>query len=118
MSWVDRIAILSWLALTVPTYVIGKRRRVPKAWLAFIPIVGSLLVPLLSMNASPWWLLCVIVPVVLLVMLAVMLPRRHGRSQWWTLGIVIPIADVIVLYAYAFTLSTPIRSAIVPTIPS
>src|SRR5262245_42976549 len=104
MNWIEISALVLWITMTLPCYVIGRRRGVSNAWLAFIPLVGSVLVLLWSMPASLWWLLGLFVPVVLLVGLAIMLPQRHGRSQWWTLAFLVPYADLLALYVYAFTL--------------
>ena len=104
MVWALAV-VAFWVALTVPAYVIGKRTGVLRAWVAFIPIIGSAIVLLWSMNASLWWLVALLaLPFVFLVGLAVMLPTRHGRTRWWALAIVLPLFDVFALYAYAFTL--------------
>jgi len=103
MNWIEISALVSWVAMTLPCYVLGRRRGVSKTWIAFIPLVGSVIVLLRSIPASLWFLLGLLVPVVLLVILAVELPRRHGRSWWWTLGFLVPYVDLLVLYLYAFT---------------
>src|SRR5262245_3595491 len=103
MNWIEISSLVCWVAMTLPCYVIDKRRGVSSAWLAFIPLVGSLIVVLWSMPASLWYLLGLFVPVVLLIILAVELPRRHGRSSWWTLGFLVPYVDLLVLYVYALT---------------
>src|SRR5215471_4634277 len=112
MNWIEISSLVCWVVMTLPCYVIGRRRGVSKAWLAFIPLVGSLIVVLWSMPASLWFLLGLVVPVVLLVVLAVELPRRHGRSWWWTLGFLVPYVDLLVLYVYAFTLRTRVGASV------
>jgi hypothetical protein len=112
MNWIEISALVSWVAMTLPCYVLGRRRGVSRAWIAFIPLVGSVIVLLWSMPASLWFLLGLVVPVVLLVILAVELPRRHGRSGWWTLGFLVPYVDLLVLYVYAFTSPERLRTSV------
>jgi hypothetical protein len=111
MNWIEISSLVCWVLMTWPCYLIGKRRGVSNAWLAFIPLVGSLIVVLWATPASLWLLAGLVVPVVLLVILAVQVPRRHGRSWWWTLGFLVPYVDLLVLYAYAFTLSDRVGTA-------
>ena len=112
MNWIEISAFVSWVMMTLPSFVIGRRRGVSYAWIAFIPLVGSLIVLLWSIRASLWFLLGLVVPVVLLVVLAVELTRRQGRSWWWTLGFLVPYVDLLVLYAYAFTLRTRVGASV------
>jgi hypothetical protein len=112
MNWIEISALVFWVAPTLACYVLGRRCGVSKAWIAFIPLVGWVIVLLRSMPASLWFLLGLAVPFVLIVFLAIELPRRHGRSWWWTLGFLVPYVDVLVLYLYAFTSPERVRDSV------
>jgi hypothetical protein len=90
----------------VPSYVIGQRRGVNDAWVAFVPFVGPLIVLLWSIGRSGWLAILGLVPIVNLVFalwLLFALPSTHGRSLLWALGLLVPLVGI---YAYAFTLAT------------
>ena len=52
------ILVLVFVVLSIPAYVIGRRRGVSDAWVAFIPFFGSTIVLLWSIDRSGW--LCLI----------------------------------------------------------
>ena len=98
------VLVLIVVLAGVPAYVIGQRRGVEDAWVAFIPFGGPTIVLLWSINRSGWMVLLGLVPFVNIVFgiwLLFALPSNHGRSLLWGLGLLVPLVG---MYAYAFTL--------------
>jgi hypothetical protein len=98
------VLVLVVVLAGVPSYVIGQRRGVSDAWVAFIPFVGPTIVLLWSIGRSGWMVLLGVIPLVNLVFgiwLLFSVPSNHGRSLLW--GLLVPL---IGMYTYAFTLDT------------
>jgi hypothetical protein len=97
---------VTYVLVLLPAYTVGKRQVVSRPGQAFIPWVGAFIVLLRVMGQNAWWAVLGVVPyvgtLILYVWLAIVIPRRHGRTGWWTLAFIfVPIAS---FYAYAFTL--------------
>ena len=108
------VLLLIWLGLSVPAYVVGKRRAVSSAVVAFVPFVGPWIVILWSIERSAWLVLLLVVPVVnvmLAIKVAVAVPSEHGRTRWWALGFLIPYVNLVANWVYAFTLETDTPAA-------
>ena len=100
------IILVLVLVAGAPSYVIRQRRGVSNAGVAFVPLVGPLIVLLWSIGRSGWLALIGLLPFVNLVFalwLLFALPANHGRSLLWGLGLLVPLLGI---YAYAFTLDT------------
>jgi hypothetical protein len=100
--------VVYWVAPAVPAFVIGRRRGLTHAWVAFIPIVGPTIVILRSINHSGW--LCILglispISLVFYIWLVFVVPRDHGRNRWWTLPFLIPLVNLVAFFFYAFTLN-------------
>jgi uncharacterized membrane protein YhaH (DUF805 family) len=104
--------IAAWILGSIPAFVIGSRTGVASPGVAFIPIVGPVIVLLHSIKRSGWLCLLGLVPLVGLIFyiwLIVVIPREHGRTGWWTLLFLIPLLNVFAYYAYAFSLDPQSR---------
>jgi hypothetical protein len=117
MVGVTEVLVVAFIVLIpgIPAYVIGKRRGVRRAWVAFIPLVGFWIVLLQSTNESGWIALVGVVPIVslaLVIWMAIQLPSTHGRSGWWVLALVFPGIHLLGLWFYAFTLPKGSREAV------
>jgi uncharacterized membrane protein YhaH (DUF805 family) len=98
------ILVVGYVLTSYPAYVIGTRRGVENAWVAWIPLLGPTIVMLWSIQRPAWLVVLAIIPLVNLVFsiwLLVTMPHEHGRTRWWALGLLIPI---IGMFWYAFTL--------------
>lgn len=98
------LLVLFFVILSIPSYVIGRRRDVADAWVAFIPFVGATIVLLWSIDRSGWMCLLGVVPLVNIVFsvwLLFSVPSHHGRTLWWGAAFFVPLVG---MYAYAFTL--------------
>jgi hypothetical protein len=96
-----------FVVVSVPAYVIGKRRGVSVPGVAFIPFIGSTIVLLWSIDRSGWLTILGLIPFVDIVFglwLVLTFPAEHGRTRWWALPFLIPVANLIAFYVYAFTL--------------
>jgi hypothetical protein len=109
------LIVATAVGLGVPGYVIGKRRGLTAAWVAFIPFVGLWVVLFRSVGRGAWWLLLlvsliVLVPFVGLLVASIWMglevPARHGRSSRWTAVLVVPVVNYVGYWFYAFTLPT------------
>lgn len=103
-------AVLGSVIPALAAYVAGRRLGVARAWVAFVPLVGSVIVALRSIRRSAWLCLLVLVPgvdVLFLIWLAWLVPAEHGRTQWWTLAFLVPGVNLVAFYVYAFTLPRP-----------
>jgi uncharacterized membrane protein YhaH (DUF805 family) len=113
------IGVLLYIAIGIivpgiPAFVVGQRRGVEAPGLAFVPVVGPVLVILWSIGRSGWLCLLGLVPLVNLVFdiwLIIVVPRTHGRSGWWTLAFIIPVVNLFAFYWYAFTLEPGANTA-------
>jgi hypothetical protein len=104
MSGLVGLAIIAVIG-GIPAYVIGQRRAVVNTWVAFIPLVGPIIVLLWSIHRTAWLVLLLVIPFVNLafaIWLLSALPRNHGRSLLWVLGLILPFG----IYLYAFTLAS------------
>jgi hypothetical protein len=99
---------VAWLLITTPFYILGRRRGVENAWVAFLPFFGIAIVLFESIDKSGWLSLLVLVPTVgpllVFVWTAVEVPTHHGRSRWWTAALIVPIVNLIGYWFYALTL--------------
>jgi hypothetical protein len=98
------LLVLLFVVLSIPAYVIGRRRGVSDAWVAFIPFFGATIVLLWSIDRSGWLCLIGLLPLVGIVFSIWMLfavPGHHGRTRWWGAAFFVPL---IGMYSYAFTL--------------
>jgi formate hydrogenlyase subunit 3/multisubunit Na+/H+ antiporter MnhD subunit len=99
------VLLLVLVGMAVPAYVVGKRREVRDAWVAFIPLFGPTIVLLWSMDRSGWMCLIALIPIVGFfwsIWFAVELPAHHGRTRWWAAAFF--FLPLIGYYLYAFTL--------------
>ena len=97
--------VLVFVFFGLPSYVVGQRRGVSDAWVAFIPIAGPTMVLLWSIDRPGWMVILGLLPLVNLVFglwLLFALPAAHDRSLWWGVGCLVPVVG---MYSYAFTLS-------------
>jgi hypothetical protein len=105
-SGVGVVILIAGIVLpALPAYVIGKRRNVEAAWVAFIPVLGWTVVLLWSIDRSGWLCILSLIPFVNLlfsIWLGFTLPAEHGRTRWW--GVALVFLPVIGYYIYAFTL--------------
>jgi len=105
--WEVLFLALFLLAYSIPAYVIGRRRRIPNSGVAFIPGVGAYIVLLRAARISAWWTFLILVPylgtLVLIIWLAIVLPREHGRNRWWALPLI--VLNFVAYWIYAFTLA-------------
>ena len=98
------VIVLLFVVLGIPSYVIGQRRGVEDAWVAFIPFVGPTIVLLWAIDRSGWLTLLGVIPLVNLVFsiwLFFSIPAHHGRTLWWGAAFFVPLVG---MYSYAFTL--------------
>jgi hypothetical protein len=99
------VLILIFVVAPLPVYLIGSKRRVPNAWVAFIPVVGSSIVWLWSMDRSGWMMLIELIPlvnVVFAIWLCFSLPPHHDRTRWW--GLALLLLPWLGMLLYALTL--------------
>ena len=103
------VIVAAILAMPIPAYILGRRRRVHGLWIVVIPIFGPLAVFLRSVFISDIWVLALFVGggLVLFSLVGWLMPRRHMRSQWWSLGLVFPLTAIFVYWPYALTASEP-----------
>jgi cytochrome bd-type quinol oxidase subunit 2 len=102
--------VVGWLVPSIPAFVVGRRTGVPYAGVAFVPVVGPLVVVLHSVRRSGWLCLLALIPianVVFAIWLAWVVPGEHGRTRWWTLAFLLPGVNLIAFYAYALTFPRP-----------
>jgi hypothetical protein len=95
------------VVVSVPAYVIGKRRGVGAPGVAFIPVIGPTIVLLWSSDRSGWLAILGLIPwvnIIFGIWLVFTFPAEHGRTRWWAVPFLIPLVNVIGFYAYAFTL--------------
>lgn len=108
MSTLVGLAIIAVIG-GIPAYLIGQRLAVANTWVAFIPLVGPIIVLLWSIDRTAWLALLLLIPFVNLVFaiwLLFALPRQHGRTLLWFLGLILPFG----IYAYALTLAPSHRT--------
>jgi hypothetical protein len=43
---------------------------------------------------------------ILSVWIAIVLPKRQGRTSWWAIPLIVPFANIVSYFVYAFTLTT------------
>lgn len=102
------LVALFFVVLGFPVFVIGQRRGIRNAWVAFVPFLGIWIVLFEAVGKSGWYSLLAFIPyvggLILLLWTAVELPSHHGRSRWWTVVLMIPGVNLIGYWFYAFTL--------------
>lgn len=107
------LAVATAFGLGVPGYVIGQRRGLAAAWVAFIPFVGLWIVLIRSVGRGGWWLLLLVSLIVLLpfvgllvasIWMGVEVPTHHRRSPRWSALLVVPVVNYVGYWFYAFTL--------------
>jgi hypothetical protein len=58
------ILLVVLVAIPLPAYVVGRRRGIRDAWVAFIPFFGATIVLLWSISRSGWMSLIAFIPLV------------------------------------------------------
>jgi hypothetical protein len=104
---VTAAVLLIYGAVTVPAFIVGRRKDVSHPWIAFIPFVGAWIVILWSIERSGWLVLLGYIPVVSIVFViwaAFTVPSQHGRTRWWALPFLLPGINLVAFWVYAFTL--------------
>jgi hypothetical protein len=107
--------VVGWLVPSIPAFVVGRRTGVAYAGVAFVPVVGPLVVVLHSIRRSGWLCLLTLIPIAnffFLIWLAWVVPEEHRRTHWWTLAFLMPGVNLIAFYVYAFTFSRPDASRV------
>jgi len=105
--WEILVLLFFFFGLSVPAFVVGRRRGVKGAGVAFVPFVGPWIVILWSIERSGWLVLLTFIPLVGLVFAiwaAFTIPDEHGRTKWWALPFLIPGVNFAGFWVYAFTL--------------
>ena len=77
------------LLVGTPGYVIAQRRGLSNPWIAFVPMVGLLIILCESAGQRGWIAVAAIIPfvgTVIWLWLAFAIPPAHGRRRWWTLA--------------------------------
>jgi hypothetical protein len=95
------------LLVGTPGYVIAQRRGLSNPWVAFVPMVGLLIILCESAGQRGWIAVAAIIPVVGTVIwlwLAFAIPPAHGRRRWWTLALLVPGVGLVGYWFYAFSL--------------
>jgi len=96
--------VVSWACVSYPSFIIGDRQGVQRAWVALIPLVGPPIVWLWSIGRTGWLSLLGLIPFVNIVFslwLIFAMPPHHGRTRWWGFAFLVLIVGI---YYYAFTL--------------
>jgi hypothetical protein len=99
------VVLLVLVVVPLPAYVVGRRRGVRDAWVAFIPLLGATIVMLWSIGRSGWMTLISFIPLVGFfwsIWFAVTIPAEHGRTRWWAAAFI--FLPFVSYYIYAFTL--------------
>lgn len=99
------LVVLVLVVVPLPAYVVGRRRGVRDAWVAFMPLLGATIVLLWSIGRSGWMTLISFIPLVGFfwsIWFAVTIPAEHGRTRWWAAAFI--FLPIISYYIYAFTL--------------
>jgi hypothetical protein len=99
------ILLVVLVAIPLPAYVVGRRRGIRDAWVAFIPFFGATIVLLWSISRSGWMSLIAFIPLVGFfwsIWFAVTIPAEHGRTRWWAAAFF--FLPLLGYYLYAFTL--------------
>jgi hypothetical protein len=98
-----------WLLMAAPFYILGRRRGVKHAWVAFVlPGFGIAIVLFNSIGLTGWLSLLLFIPTVggavVWVWAALAVPANHGRSHWWTVALIVPGVSWFAYWVYALTL--------------
>ena len=105
--WEIIVLLFFFLGLSLPAYVVAKRRGVRAPGVAFVPFVGPWIVILWSIERSGWMFLLTLIPLVGLIFAiwaAFTIPSEHERTKWWALPFLIPGANFAAFWVYAFTM--------------
>jgi Family of unknown function (DUF5684) len=100
------VLVFFFFLIPLPAYIVGRRRGIRDAWVAFIPIFGATIVMLWSIDRSGWMSLIALIPLVGFfwsIWFAVTIPAEHGRTRWWAAAFF--FLPLIGYYWYAFTLT-------------
>jgi hypothetical protein len=111
------VLLLIWLGLSVPAYVVGKRRGVTSAGVALVPFVGPWIVILWSIERSGWHVLLIVIPlvnVIFAIWVALTVPSEQARTRWWALAFLTPYVNAVAFWVYAFTLEADTPAATPP----
>jgi hypothetical protein len=94
-------------AVGTPGYVIAQRRGLSNPWVAFVPVLGLLIILCESTGQSGWVAIAALIPLVVTaiwVILAFAVPPAHDRRRWWTLALLVPGLGIVGYWFYAFSL--------------
>ena len=90
-------------------YLLATKLGQPKAWFAFVPILG-LILALRQASMSAWWILGLFIPLLNIYIIVRMMHQgislRTGHRAGWTVGLVLLYMIFFPITAFTYTSST------------
>ena len=105
------LAVVFYLAFTVPVYKIAERLNQENAWMAFVPIANLFL--LASMAGKEWWwVLLMLIPLINIIIFIILwmgVAENLGHPSWMGILMIVPLVNFAILYYWAFG-PAPVRN--------
>ena len=93
------ICLASYVYVSLALQTIAKKTNTENAWMAWIPILGSIIVPVLVSKKPGWWILLCFIPLVGIVIGVIVwmaVAEARGKPNWWGILIIVPLVQLIV----------------------
>jgi len=92
------IGLAFYVYLSLALQTIAKKTHTENAWMAWIPIINSIL--LLNIAKKPiWWILLCLIPLVNIVIFIIVwmaVAEARGKPSWWGILLIVPLVGIIV----------------------
>jgi hypothetical protein len=98
------IAVVFYVALAYPLYVMGNKINSQNPWFAFVPILNMLLLIEIA-GQEWWWILLMLVPCInffVFIYLWMKAAERMNKPSWIGILTIIPVLGLAVPYYLAF----------------
>jgi Family of unknown function (DUF5684) len=92
------IGLAFYVYLSLALQTIAKKTHTENGWMAWIPIINTIL--LLNIAKKPiWWILLCLIPLVNIVIFIIVwmaVAEARGKPSWWGILLIVPLVGIIV----------------------
>jgi len=93
------IALAGYVYGALALQTIANKTHTENAWLAWIPLINTILMVNIAKKPIWWAIVIILVPLVNIVMLIIVwmgIAEARGKPNWWGILLIVPLVQIIV----------------------